>query len=188
MKQAMFRKLANVEKRMKLGLALRTKTGGKLDDTQIMQILNRLDIGVQYSVKVTSDPFEYSAWLTLIDKYSGNWSNYDTTVATARPLFDKMYVEYGVSYSYEHDDGHDRRHEEYSSEPNFDVRQVLVNLITTVKKSTYSDISTNTKRDIVIYIPTTVSKDIAYQTMFAPEVVRMFHHSIRDLSILNWLK
>ena len=149
-----FRELSEIEKKAILYGVIAKRTEGKLPKETITQIVNKLNIGIQYKIKIVFDAKEFAKLITLKkDIFEHSWAGSYGTKQMGHCLFGE--VEFGINSSYEYSlNGNKTYSEEKKEEPNFDITQVHCVII---EEENWDQFNNNNEYNIfytlVIYIP-----------------------------------
>lgn len=129
MKSNMFRELKETEKRAKLLAVLLRETKGFLSKKELEDIVNNIDINIQYKINILDDYDEYSKIITLSDRRDEHsWAGGDGDVEKGEVLLGE--IEFGLNYYYQFsNNGNLEPEEENYIMPNFDITKKSAVLI-----------------------------------------------------------
>ena len=130
MKNKKFRKLTEIEKKAILCGVIAKKTDGKVSKEDITNIVNSLDINCQYTIKVVTDAKEFAKVTTLYQHgFSHSWAGSEGTKQEGVSILGN--VEFGLDRYWEYsDNGRMTEPDNDRTEPNFDINEIAVVLIT----------------------------------------------------------
>ena len=121
MKTKEFRKLSEIEKRAILCGVIAKRTEGKMAVQEISDVVNLLDVNLQYTIKVISNAKEFAKVITL--KSSGlehSWAGSYGIKQEGNVLFGN--VEFGLDYFWEYsNNGNMSEPDERKSIPDFNI-------------------------------------------------------------------
>ena len=149
-----FKQISEREKRAILLGVIASKTNGKLSKDELENIVSKLDVKIQYHIKILTDAKEFSKILTLknsTDKHS--WAGHTKDLSSGEVLLGVVLFgeDYWCTYS---DNGNQTECNERKSAPDFNINDKIVVRIEEYNFSNFNNnYYENWKNSIFIYLP-----------------------------------